>query len=217
MNWFGGFLVYCISIYLSIYLCTVTICLSVYLPVCLSSIPRSSGLIKGTSCLVFQAFIKPIKKKIGCTLYSGELQITPCVAVNNAVTPVGDMTTGKIPHFLSETDVGKTQTQKSCFLLKPRNLCNIYKHFFFSHGMLQDADSNAKHVMSSTKLMQSQQTPCSSPSPLNGWVSAAGMKSHTARIQVTNKAMPHTVHLHIHTHPAKSQVAAWTGKHRYYC
>lgn len=60
--------------------------------------------------------------------------------------------------------------------------------------MLQDADSNAKHVMSSTKLMQSQQTPCSSPSPLNGWVSAAGMKSHTARIQVTNKAM-HTLYI----------------------
>lgn len=32
--------------------------------------------------------------------------------------------------------------------------------------MLQDADSNAEHVMSSTKLMQSQQTPCSSPSLL---------------------------------------------------
>lgn len=29
----------------------------------------------------------------------------------------------------------------------------------FSHVMLQGADSQAKHVMSNTKLMQSQQTP----------------------------------------------------------
>lgn len=43
--------------------------------------------------------------------------------------------------------------------------------------MLQDADSNAKHVMSSTELMQSQQTPCTSPSLLNGWVSATVMES----------------------------------------
>lgn len=45
--------------------------------------------------------------------------------------------------------------------------------------MLQDADSNAKHVMSSTKLMQSQQTPRSSPSLINAWVTAIVMKSHT--------------------------------------
>lgn len=31
--------------------------------------------------------------------------------------------------------------------------------------MLQDADSNAKHVMSSTQLMQSQQTPLQFPFP----------------------------------------------------
>lgn len=41
--------------------------------------------------------------------------------------------------------------------------------------MLQNADSNAQHVISSTKLMQSQQTPCSSPSLLSGWVSVIGM------------------------------------------
>lgn len=51
--------------------------------------------------------------------------------------------------------------------------------------MLQDADSNAKHVMSSTKLMQSQQTPCSSPSLLNGWVIAIVMESRTTCLQLT--------------------------------
>lgn len=56
---------------------------------------------------------------------------------------------------------------------------------FFSHGMLQDADSNVKHVMSSTKLMQSQQIPCSSPSLLNGWACATVMGSHTVCLQVT--------------------------------
>lgn len=52
---------------------------------------------------------------------------------------------------------------------------------FYSHDMLQDADGNAKHVMSGTELMQSQQTPCSSPSLLHGWVRATAAQSQTAR------------------------------------
>lgn len=51
--------------------------------------------------------------------------------------------------------------------------------------MLQDADSNVKHVMSSTKLMQSQQTPCSSPSLLSGSVIIIVMDSHAGCLQVT--------------------------------
>lgn len=66
-------------------------------------------------------------------------------------------------------------------------LCFFFCFVFFSHGMLQYADSNAEHVMSSTKLMQSQQTPCSSPSPLHGSVRATGMKSHPVHFQVTSK------------------------------
>lgn len=56
--------------------------------------------------------------------------------------------------------------QKTHFPLNPRNQCRCLQTMshFFSHVMLQDADSNARHVMSSTKLMQSQQTPRSSPS-----------------------------------------------------
>lgn len=41
--------------------------------------------------------------------------------------------------------VGKLQTKKFHFLLNPRNQCKAHKQyiFFYSHDMLQDADSNA--------------------------------------------------------------------------
>lgn len=41
--------------------------------------------------------------------------------------------------------VGKLQTKKFHFLLNPRNQCKARKQyiFFYSHDMLQDADSNA--------------------------------------------------------------------------
>lgn len=115
------------------------------------------------------------------------------VAVNNAVTPVGDTTAGSPSRSLTfylrlMWEKHKHRNLVSSSILEICAISTNKFFFFFSHGMLQDADSNAKHVMSSTKLMQSQQTPCSSPSPLSGWVSAIGMKSHTVHIQVTNKA-----------------------------
>lgn len=51
----------------------------------------------------------------------------------------------------------------------PRNQCRSTNNTFFffvnSHDMSQYADSNVRHVMSSTKLMQSQQTPLQFPFP----------------------------------------------------
>lgn len=76
--------------------------------------------------------------------------------------------------------------------------------------MLQDADSNGKHVMSSTKLMQSQQTPCTSPSPLNGWVSATVMESQTGCLQIAKmlqKVNSYYLHcFHIKTHLANGEM-----------
>lgn len=130
------------------------------------------------------------KTVIGCALQCISYCLTVAVAVNNVVTAA---LVTKLHCRLHDSSLsiwgicGKSTKTEIPFPLKSSK--SDLQTIFFSHVMLQDADSNAEHVMSSTKLMQSQQTPCSSPSLLNGWVSAIVMESHTVCLQV-----PKTLH-----------------------